>query len=151
MFKSVIKKIFGIKENENISTKYKNSGLNKELALELNQKLLDLMIKNKLYRDTDLNLEKLSKSLETNRHNTSQIINQYHRKSYSDFINDFRIDDAKEILMKQKNLNINKLIYDLGFNTKSNFYEAFKKRTNLTPSQFKEKYSHNNFNTKGLI
>jgi len=123
--------------NSNKIIKYKNSGLDDSLALELSDKLLELMVKEKLYRNPELTLELLSSHLQTTRHNTSQIINQYYNKSYSDFINDFRINDAKEIIKKSKDIKINKLLFDLGFNSKSNFYNAFKRRLNMTPSQFK--------------
>ncbi len=151
MFKALFRQLRVKKEVVTENVKYQNSGLNKELADELNQRLLELMIHDKLYRDSELNLEKLAKHLETNRHNTSQIINQYHKKSYSEFINDFRIDDAKEIILRYKNININKLVFDLGFNSKSNFYEAFKRRTNLTPTQFKINHSDEPSNAIHLI
>lgn len=129
------------KKNKTQPEKYKNSGLSDSLAESLYSKLIQLMTEEKLYLDSDITLEILAKKIETNRHNVSQIINQFYQKKYSEFINDYRIEEAKKIILESKNLNVNRLIFDVGFSTKSNFYRAFKKRTNTTPSQFKHAHS----------
>ncbi len=130
---------YGFKVSEILSfVKYEKSGLNESLAIELKQKLLELMVDEQVYKDNSINLAKLSTKLDTTKHNTSQIINEHFKENFFDFINDFRIDEAKELLIDDdNNMNISAVFYEVGFNNKVSFNNAFKKRTGLTPSQFR--------------
>lgn len=120
--------------------KYKKSGLSKNLSLELKQKLLKLMIDDQVYKENNISLEMLSNKLGTTKHNTSQIINEHFKENFFEFLNDFRIDEAKELLISDSNqLNITEILYEVGFNNKVSFNNAFKKRTGLTPTQFKNR------------
>ncbi|WP_204343822.1 helix-turn-helix domain-containing protein [Psychroserpens algicola] len=118
--------------------KYKKSGLSESLSLELKQKLLSLMINEKVYKENTINLERLSQKLGTSKHNTSQVINEHFKENFFEFLNDFRIEEAKELLVNDHNhLNITEILYEVGFNNKVSFNNAFKKRTGLTPTQYK--------------
>lgn len=120
--------------------KYKKSGLSKSLSLELKQKLLQLMIDAQAYKENNISLEILSNKLGTTKHNTSQIINEHFKENFFEFLNDFRIDEAKELLVSDDNqLNITEILYEVGFNNKVSFNNAFKKRTGLTPTQYKNR------------
>lgn len=137
-----LKNILNKKEvnNSEYSIKYRNSGLTETFAEELNENLIRLMSVDKIFLDSELNLEELSKNLNTSIHLASQLINQYYNKNFRDYINDFRIDEAKDLIMKHKNPHIDKIAFDVGFKSKSSFYSAFKKRTNVSPSKFKSMY-----------
>lgn len=118
--------------------KYEKSGLTKSLSLELKENLLHLFHNEKIYKDNCLNLDTLSEKLNTNRHNTSQVINEHFKMSFHELINTHRIREAKAILNSdmQKNLNIIDIAYEVGYNNKVTFNKAFKKDTQLTPSQY---------------
>lgn len=118
--------------------KYEKSGLTKSLSLELKDNLLQLFDEEKIYKDSDICLETLSNKLNTTRHNTSQVINEHFQMSFHELINRYRIREAKEILNKdvQRNLNIIDVAYEVGYNNKVTFNKAFKKDTQLTPSQY---------------
>ncbi|MDG5490050.1 AraC family transcriptional regulator [Psychroserpens sp. SPM9] len=118
--------------------KYEKSGLIPSLAAELKQKLIELMIDEKAYKNNNLNLEELSILLGTTKHNTSQIINEHFNENFFDFLNDFRIEDAKELLQDNEcTMTISEILYEVGFNNKVTFNNAFKKRMDMTPTQFR--------------
>lgn len=118
--------------------KYEKSGLTKSLSLELKDSLILLFDEEKIYKDSSICLEALSNRLNTTRHNTSQVINEHFHMSFHELINRYRIREAKEILNNdvQKNLNIIDVAYEVGYNNKVTFNKAFKKDTQLTPSQY---------------
>ena len=118
--------------------KYEKSGLTKSLSQELKNSLIDLMEIEKIYKENDINLEILANRLNTSRHNASQVINEHFDLNFHEFINKYRINEAKSIfnLDYQKNLNIIDVAYEVGFNNKVTFNKAFKKDTNITPSEY---------------
>jgi AraC-like DNA-binding protein len=131
-------------DNENmpptpLSSKYKNSGLTPSAGKRLSEKLQLLMEKEKVYRENDISLDKLSKWLDASRHHVSQIINEYHHVSFFDYINQLRIEEAKQMLKEKskKELNAIEVAYLVGFNNKVSFIQAFKKATGMTPGQFR--------------
>ena len=69
-------------------------------------------------------------------HQISEVINSEFKKNFSDWVNDFRITEAKELL-KESTLPIKDIYFEVGFNSKSAFNYAFKKRTNNTPSLYR--------------
>ena len=121
-------------------SKYLNSSLTVSLSEELKQELIKLFKEDKVYRDCNLNLETLSKKLNTTRHNTSQIINEHFGMNFFELVNKFRIKDAIKLLedANTENVNIIDIAYEVGFNNKVTFNKAFKKTTTLTPTQFLE-------------
>jgi AraC-like DNA-binding protein len=119
-------------------SKYLKSGLTPSLSVELKEELINLFTVQKVYRDSSLNLETLSEKLNTTRHNTSQIINEHFDMNFFELINKFRIDEAIDLLIEDKNgnLNIIDIAYEVGYNNKVTFNKAFKKTTSLTPTEF---------------
>lgn len=60
-----------------------------------------------------------------------------------DFVNEYRINYAKELLLDQKrqDLTVLEILYDAGFNSKSSFNTEFKKRTGVTPTEYRKMHS----------
>jgi AraC-like DNA-binding protein len=100
-------------------------------------KLSKYMDDEKPYLDPEINLQKLASAINLSDKQLSQIINQYLNKHFFDYINTYRINDAKRLL-KDKNLTVLEVLYDVGFNSKSSFYTAFKKETNTTPTVYRK-------------
>lgn len=94
--------------------------------------------KNELFKKNKLTLIELSKILNTNPRYLSQAINHHLKLSFTDFINNYRIDEAKKQLLDKKNASLTLEAIGLmsGFKSKSAFFRAFKKETNSTPNQF---------------
>ncbi|MBI9055199.1 MAG: helix-turn-helix transcriptional regulator [Bacteroidales bacterium] len=102
------------------------------------QKLKKCMEEDKLFLKSKLTLNELAEKVDINSKYLSQLINKKYDKSFTEFVNEYRIGYAKEELLSIKNthLTISAISEKCGFNSKSTFNEVFKKLTNLTPSQF---------------
>jgi AraC-like DNA-binding protein len=76
----------------------------------------------------------------------SFLINTYSKKNFSDYINGFRIDQVKNLIIDNEYVNytIESIGLESGFNSKSTFYSAFKKFTDLSPKQFKQQFVNPN-------
>ncbi len=119
------------------SKKYGTSGLSQSVSLEYKEKLLCLMYVEKLYLDGELQLAGLAKSLGLSRHHTSQVINEHFEMGFYDFINKFRVEEAKKLLAQNEHESkIIEIAYKSGFNNKVSFYKSFKKFIGITPSEF---------------
>jgi AraC-like DNA-binding protein len=130
-----------ILSGEGGDTKYKNSGLPASLAKKLAEDLGRLMSREQLYKENDLKLETLAEKLKSNRHFVSQVINQYYKTNFFDFINANRIDEAKRLLVSDGHeLNIIEIAYAVGYNNKVTFNTVFKRFTGVTPSEYRKKY-----------
>lgn len=100
--------------------------------------LLDFMKADKPYLDDKLTLQKLAEQMSMPEKQLSLLINQHTGKHFFDFINEFRINDAKALLKDQPQLTVLEILYEVGFNSKSSFYTAFKKETHQTPSDYRK-------------
>ena len=117
-------------------TKYRNSGLTDSLKQELKESLILQLKEKKVYLNQDLILIKLSDLVGSDRYSISQIINQEFGKNYYEFVNDYRIEEAIQILTTKPDYTISDVIYLSGFNNRVSFNKAFKKRTGKTPSDY---------------
>ncbi len=117
--------------------KYRKTGLTTASSTELKSRLLDFMKQEKPYLNHDLRLGDLAKELHISRHHMSQVINENLDSSFFDFINRYRIEEAKKMLLEEDNLNMTEILYSSGFSNRVSFYKAFKKFTKTTPSEYK--------------
>ncbi|MCK9420523.1 MAG: helix-turn-helix transcriptional regulator [Nitrospirae bacterium] len=120
--------------------KYQKSYLAPERAAEIARKLLQLMDREKLYLRPELTLSELADKLSVSANDLSQVINREMKKSFFDFINEYRVQEAKKLLSSPKynHLSVLGIALDAGFNSKSAFYNAFNKYIGTTPSVFKK-------------
>lgn len=118
--------------------KYKKTGLSPALSLEMKQKLLDIMQREKPHLNNELRLDDISRLMNLSRNHTSQIINEHFNLSFFDFVNRYRIKEAKKLLMQnhENRLTMTQIAYDVGFNNRASFYKAFKKFTDFNPSDY---------------
>ncbi len=94
---------------------------------------------NEPYLDPTLTIQELSKQVNIPVRDLSILINHHMDKHFFDFINEYRIEKAKEILKddSKSKVTILEILYEVGFNSKSSFNTAFKKHTNQTPTAFR--------------
>lgn len=120
--------------------KYATNRLNDTQSLMLKNKLLEYMDVEKPYLNPELNLKILSDGSGIAQHQISQVLNVTLEKNFFDFVNGYRIMEAKELLMQHSSLskNISEIMYEVGFNSKSVFNTTFKKMTSMTPTQFRK-------------
>jgi len=63
--------------------------------------------------------------------------------NFFDCINDYRLRDVKQELQSNNTKQILQIAMDCGFNSKSSYYNFFKKREDMTPSAWRKKYGNN--------
>jgi AraC-like DNA-binding protein len=120
--------------------KYERSNLTPERSERYLKKLLQVMETEKPYTDGDLTIQKLAETLMISPQHLSQTINERLNQSFSEFINTYRVEEAKRQLLdsKKKHYSILAIAEEVGFNSKSSFNAVFKKHTNITPSEFRK-------------
>jgi AraC-like DNA-binding protein len=120
--------------------KYFNSSLGDEDMAKIIKSLENKLTTEKCYSNPELTIEQLATAISCSRHQLSQSINGRLGKSFYDYINNFRVEEAKILLADPANdkYKITALAYEAGFNSISTFNDVFKKFTSLTPSQFRE-------------
>lgn len=119
--------------------KYKGSPLDFRVADECIKQLTHLVEIKKVYCDPDISLQALAEKLGVSPHVLSQVLNEKLNRTFSDFINYHRIEEAKRLLRESgEEQKIANVALDVGFNTLAVFYTAFKKFTGMTPAQYKK-------------
>ncbi len=103
------------------------------------KRITSLMEERKLYLDENLKLHQFAEELLISPRQLSSILNRVHGQNFNDFINLYRIEEAKKQLREEKDKKILNIAFDVGFNTKSTFNLVFHKLVNMTPQQFRSK------------
>ena len=119
--------------------KYEKSRLRDEIAERYLNRLIESMETNKIFTNNDLNLSILSKELDIPQHHLSQILNEKLNQSFFDFVNKYRVEEAKRLLRCPDyfHYTILAIALESGFNNKVSFNSFFKKFTGFTPSQYR--------------
>ncbi|NJB69941.1 AraC-like DNA-binding protein [Saonia flava] len=100
----------------------------------------ELVVAQKLYLESDISLVSVSKLIEKSTQKTSEVINEYAKRNFNDFINYHRIQDAKKMLLdiNHQKYTISSIAFDTGFSSLSSFNVAFKRFEETTPSSYKK-------------
>lgn len=104
---------------------------------ELMSQISQLMEQEQLYLDSDLKLADLATRLHTNRNAVSACINSQRGYSFSQFISNYRVEHAKQLLRQHPDMKMTEVWMQSGFTTESSFFRAFKAATGLTPTEWK--------------
>lgn len=94
----------------------------------------------KIYRDPNLGLDSMAKKLNISGNYLSQLVNKLSGYNFTDYVNRYRIKDAKFKLRNPNFINytIIAIALESGFNSKSTFYSAFKKLTGISPKEYRK-------------
>ncbi|GBF37738.1 helix-turn-helix domain-containing protein [Leptospira johnsonii] len=118
--------------------RYKKSRLKGMDESKIKDRLEALMRREKVYADEDLTLSQLAEELDLTNHQLSEFLNQRLSMKFSDYINSWRVEEAKVLLLEDPDRSILAISESVGFNSKSAFNEAFKKFADSTPSEFRK-------------
>jgi AraC-like DNA-binding protein len=120
--------------------KYSNSGLRDEEMHRIISMLEKLIEQQKLYLNSEITIDELAEKISCSKHHLSQVLNFYLQKSFYEYINTYRIEEAKMLLTNAARADhkIASIAYDAGFNSLSTFNDLFKKFTGVTPSQYRK-------------
>ncbi len=108
------------------------------LVRELNR----LMDDERIYTDDQLTLRDLADELSISPHQLSQLLNERLNTNFNTFVNQYRIRDAKEMLLQQPEKTVLAISLEVGFNSKSAFYEAFSRFTGVSPQNYRKSGGH---------
>ena len=120
--------------------KYAKSGLDSEQLLDYQGRLQQIMQAQQVFLRSDMTLPKLAEAVNCSVNHLSQVINAGFGMNFFDYLNQYRIAYAKELLTKldDQNSAILNIAFTVGFNSNSAFYDAFKKCVGQTPAQYRK-------------
>jgi len=121
--------------------RYANKRVSAHEAAAIASKLTDLFSDNELYKNPALKLKDVATAIEETPHALSEYLNNNAGMSFTAFVNEFRVNTAKEMLQSNDHLTIEAIGNECGFKSNSTFYAAFKKYQGMTPAQFKKTLS----------
>jgi AraC-like DNA-binding protein len=121
--------------DDRVPEKYAKSALDGPRAARISAKLQAAMETEALYRDPNLSLWALAHHVGVSTNYVSQALNEHLGQSFFDYVNGWRIEAAKP-LIHEGGRTVEEVAYEVGFNSRSSFYTAFKRRTGQTPKAF---------------
>lgn len=118
--------------------KYKKSMLPEKMAMDIMNRLNQLMQTEKPWLNPTLNLSDLAESLDITYNQLSQVLNVTIGKNFYDYVNSYRLDYFLELHKdpKHKSFTLLSLAYESGFNSKTTFNNFFRKTAGRTPSEY---------------
>ncbi|MES2824635.1 MAG: AraC family transcriptional regulator [Pseudomonadota bacterium] len=94
----------------------------------------------KLHLNSDINLKSFSEQIGLRPRDVSNIINSHYGSNFFEFINRFRIEEAKRLLMVEDSKDvILDIVYKCGFNSPSAFHRFFKRVVGIPPSKYRNR------------
>ena len=122
--------------------KYEKSALTREMQSRIADKLVAAMTIDALYANAGLSLWTLSRHIGVSPNYVSQTLSETLGQSFYAFVNGFRIERAKALLVSNDRPVLD-IAYDVGFNSKSAFYASFRQVTGKTPAAFRKEHRSN--------
>jgi AraC-like DNA-binding protein len=118
--------------------KYQKNFAGQETVQRVYKNLDAMMNDQQLYKDPDINLNHIAKLLDVHPNVLSQTINSVENKNFYDYINRYRIEEFKRIVILPENqkFTILTLAFECGFNSKTSFNRNFKRYTGCSPREF---------------
>ena len=106
---------------------------------EMKEKILNIIVMQKKYKDKNYSAKKLAADLGTNTRYISAVVNVRFHMNYTSFVNKYRIEEAMSILVdkRYKDLNIEDVSDMVGFANRQSFYASFFKIMNMTPREYR--------------
>lgn len=100
------------------------------------------MDQEKLYTHENLSLTLLAEQLNLTSHQLSELINTEYQQGFSKFIRQYRVEEAKKMLLAEPNASVLSISLSVGFSSQSNFYTAFRDISGVAPGQYRKKLNN---------
>lgn len=120
--------------------KYSKSKTSRVDVPQILERLDALMSQERLYCDEDLSLAQLAEQLGLSAYQLSEILNKERSTNFATFINQYRVDEARRLLLAEPERSVLSIGYAVGFNSRSRFNAVFKDLTGETPSRFRDSH-----------
>lgn len=108
------------------------------LSSLIQHRLEKVMQTERAYKDPELKLATLAAKIGVSAHQLSQFLNEELKNNFTAYINGCRIEEACALIAAGNKLTLEAIGYEVGFNSKSTFFAAFKKHTGMTPLTFQQ-------------
>lgn len=131
---------YNIREKKEKNAAYR-SLIRAELADELYDRILNIIVLEKRYRDKNFSAKELAKELETNTRYISAVVNSRFNTNFSCLINEYRIKEAMHRLRDKRyaNMTIEEIGLSVGFANRQSFYASFYRMMKETPNDYRKK------------
>lgn len=123
--------------NDPSEAKYARSALTAAHAEQLAARIRSAMTQDALYLDPNLSLQKLSRHVGALPNQISQTLNEQIGSTFFDYIAHHRVEAAKPLIVEGVVSSLT-VSLDVGFNSRSTFYKAFKRETGMTPKAYRD-------------
>ena len=139
------KKPYNLRERKIKDAPYRNM-IRAELADELYDRIMNIIVLQKKYKDPNYSAKDLAKELKTNTRYLSAVINSRFGMNYSCLVNEYRIKDALHMLIDKRyaEKNVEEISAMVGFANRQSFYAAFYKNVGETPNNYRRRKLENN-------
>lgn len=109
---------------------------------EMKEKILNIIVMQKKYKDKDYSAKRLAEDLGTNTRYISAVVNVRFHMNYTSFVNKFRIEEAMTILIDKRfqHLKMEEVSDMVGFSNRQSFYASFYKIMHMTPREYRLKH-----------
>ncbi len=106
---------------------------------EMQEKIMNIIVMQKKYRDKDYSAKKLAEDLGTNTRYISAVVNVRFHMNYTSFVNKYRIDEAMTILVDKRyqDLRMEEVSDMVGFANRQSFYASFFRVMGMTPRDYR--------------
>ena len=110
-----------------------------KLMDEMKEKILNIIVMQKKYKDKNYSAKRLAEDLGTNTRYVSAVVNVRFHMNYASFINKYRIEEAMSILVDKRyqDLRMEEVSDMVGFANRQSFYASFYKLMNMTPRDYR--------------
>lgn len=126
---------------QDVPEKYASKKIEIHEATQITEALHQVILQKKSYKNPNLKLNDIAKEIQVSSHKLSQFLNDNLGKSFAQFINEFKVEEAKRMLKEKHQYTLEAIGFDSGFSSKSTFYAAFKKIEGKTPAEYKKQLS----------
>lgn len=131
---------YNIKDKIEKNAPYRNL-IRPELADELYEKILSLIVIEKQYRNKDFSAKELAKELNTNTRYLSAVINSRFKTNFSCLVNEYRIKEALYCMTDKRyaHMTIEEIGISVGFANRQSFYASFYRVMGETPNSYRKR------------
>ena len=135
-----VRRPYNLRERKIKNAAYRDM-IRAELADELYDKIMNIIVLQKKYKDPNYSAKDLAKDLKTNTRYLSAVVNSRFGMNYSCLVNEYRVKDALHLLVDKRyaDKNVEEISAMVGFANRQSFYAAFYKNVGETPNSYRKR------------
>ena len=144
LFENRYPQFYQLVAREEKQIKYKKSLIQGLSIDKIMHRLRELMEEESIYRQFELKLDEVAAMLLITPHQLSEFINDQLGMNFSSYVNKYRVDEARQLLVAKPDQSALSIGLEVGFGSKPSFNTIFKQKTGMTPSEYRKKVQNYN-------